>query len=153
MLVLSAKREARSEPLTLPSVLDEVRLFGWLRMARIVRIDTLSGRHELVWHGPRLGIFDRHWLSVDRDGQVLLFGSSARANKHVTVRFEATPFVLGTAEPRLVRFGHGDLIGEPLVDSHGYQYVTRRGRKHIDVRRIESLAEGAGHGIDLKECL
>lgn len=134
-------------------VLDEYRLFGWLRVARLVRIDTLSGKHELVWQGPRLGIFDRHWLAVDRDGQVLLFGSSQRLRKHVTVRFEADPFVLGSAKPRLMRFDGGDLLGQPLVDAHGYQFVTRRGRKRLDVQRIESLDEALHHAIDLKECM
>lgn len=134
-------------------VLDEVRPFAWLRMARIVRIDTLSGRHEMVWQSPRLGVFDRHWLAVDRDGQVLLFASSGRLKKHVTVRFEATPFVLGTAKPRLVRLGQGDLLGEPLIDAHGYQYITRRGNDRLDVQRIRSLDQPPHHGIHPKECL
>ena len=134
-------------------VLDEYRAFGWLRLARLVRIDTLSGEHELVWQGPRLGLFDRHWLGVDRDGQVLLFGSSERFRKHVTVRFEATPFVLGTAQPRLMRFGRGDLLGEPLVDAHGYQFITRRGSKRFDVERIGSLEQVSKLGVDLKKCL
>ena len=134
-------------------VLDDRLVNGWLHMARLVRIDPLSGNHEVVWQGPHLGVFEQHWLGVDRDGNVLLFGSSKLVRKHVTVRFEATPFVLGTAKPDLMRFDQGELIGQPLVDSHGYQFVTRTGGKRFHVQRLDSLGQQAWKWPDLPGCL
>ena len=121
--------------------------------ARLVRIDPSTGESELVWRGPRLGLFDRYWLAADRDGQVLLFSSSGILRKHVTVRFEADPYVLGTAHAVLARFEQGALLGAPLVDHFGYQFVTAKGREGLRSERITSLGQRPGLVVDLSRCL
>jgi hypothetical protein len=45
----------------------------------------------------------------------MLFSSSSALRKHVIVRFEAEPYVLGSARAVLARFGQGALLGAPLV--------------------------------------
>lgn len=133
-------------------VLDEVG-GGLVKKARLARVDPTSGRHEVVWQGPRLRFFDDFYLAVDRDGQVLLFGSSNKINKHFTVRFEANPFELGTARPVLIRFEHGQLAGEPLVDAAGYLYVTERGKKRrLHVTQLAQLTAKPGAFVDLGAC-
>ena len=134
-------------------ILDELRLASWLRIARLVRIDPGSGEHEIVWRGPRLGLFDRQWLGADRDGQVLLFSSSNALRKHVIVRFEAEPYVIGTSHAVLARFGQGALLGAPLVDHAGYQIVTGRSSNRIRSDRIGSLGQRPGLVVDLTKCL
>jgi hypothetical protein len=133
-------------------VLDEQAERGWRRMGRLVRIDPLSGNVEVVWKGPWDTLFDRHWLGVDREGRVLLFGSSGRLHKHAIVRFEATPFVLGTAKGGCIRLGQGELVSQPLVDRRGYQLVTRAAGNRISSVRVDSLERG-GVWPELSECL
>jgi len=90
---------------------------GWV--ARLVRISLWTFEHEVVWEGPRTGYNDTHWLTVDHDGQVLLTSSSQWLTSHITVRFEADPYVLGTAVPTAIYYGNGPLLTAPLVDADG----------------------------------
>jgi len=77
--------------------------------ARLVRVDLFTLDHEVVWEGPRYGNFDKHWLSVDHDGQVLLTGSSEQTGIHVMVRIESDAHELGSTKAVAMQFGQGSL--------------------------------------------
>lgn len=108
-------------------VLDEVGGPGLLKKVRLVRLDTRTGEFEQLGQWPRLGLFNRHWLSVDRDGQVLLAASSDTARKHVIVRLDNREMKV---KPSTVRLGQGALAYRPMVDQEGYSVVVRQTKKN-----------------------
>ncbi|MCS6898592.1 MAG: hypothetical protein RMJ98_18215, partial [Myxococcales bacterium] len=115
-------------------VLDEVQgPPGWKRV-RLVRIHPQSGEFEQLGQWPRIGLFNRHWLGVDRDGQVLLTASSDTAKKYLVIRLDnRAPQV----KPSSVRFGQGVLALRPLVDQDGYSFVLRETKKNRPPTKTE----------------
>jgi len=133
----------------------------WL--ARLARLNHRLLSHEIVWQGPRSWLFDEHWLTVDRDGQVLLTSSSSYNDTSVVVKFRATPFSMGTAEPVLMQTFIGKLLGPPVVDSNGYlflfpsmlmqQIIQGGGQGRISSIRVPELQNHAANGINLADCM
>lgn len=105
-------------------LLDEVRgpLGLGPKRARLVRIDRLTGTVSIVAQWPRLGIFQSYWLSMDRDGQLLLTVTRSNGQgKHGVFRIATSP------SPHLtgVSWGTGELLEAPVVDRAGYTLILR----------------------------
>jgi hypothetical protein len=104
-------------------VLDEVEAAGKTK-ARLYRVEPYTGAILSVGDWPRKGHADRHWLLLDRDGQVLLVASSSTQGKmHAVARFEVKP-----AEPAApLRFSFAvrgrSLALAPFADPAGYGIV------------------------------
>jgi len=125
--------------------------------ARLVRINIRSMAHEIVWQGPRSWVFDSHWLTVDRDGQVLLTGSSSSTHTNVVIKFKSVPFSMGTAEPVLMQILGSTLLGPPVVDSNGYLLLMpsmlMQSLGGISSIRVPELLNDAPNGINLADCM
>jgi hypothetical protein len=130
-------------------VLDE-RAFGPVRIARLARIDPVTGKHETVGAWPRLRLFDRHWLVVDRDGSVLVAASSAKLRKHMIVRVR-----VDAPHPRVggVYVGGFEITGPPVVDEEGYWLIgfSRAGGPRVE--RLTDLKARPGDWGDVGGCL
>jgi hypothetical protein len=108
-------------------ILDEVKGPGGLKRARLVRLDPRTGEFEQIGQWLRLGLFNQHWLVVDKDGQVLLAASSDVARKHLVIRLDnRAPQV----KPTAIRLGQGALAYRPMVDQEGYSFVKRQTKKN-----------------------
>jgi hypothetical protein len=107
-------------------ILDEVKGPGGLKRARLVRLDPRTGEFEQIGQWLRLGLFNQHWLVVDKDGQVLLAASSDVAKKHLVIRLDnRAPQV----KPTAIRLGQGALAYRPMVDQEGYSFIKRQTKK------------------------
>jgi hypothetical protein len=97
-------------------ITDEVKKFG-LRFGRLLRINPNTGKTTLLGWWPRLRTFDRHFLSVGPEGELVLSASSSKGKgHHVTVVFEEKNGQL-TARWGLV--GAGSLDGAPTLTNEG----------------------------------
>jgi hypothetical protein len=134
-------------------VLDEQQTPNGIGFTRLVRINYRSLEHEVVWEGRRFGYYDTNWLSVDRDGQVLLTSSSRAFDTHVTVKFDAIPYSMGKASPMLMHHGAGTLVGPPLVDVEDYVFHISDGQGQIRPTRVERFHNISGTAINLAGCL
>jgi hypothetical protein len=108
-------------------ILDEVKGPGGLKRARLVRLDTKTGEFEQIGQWLRLGLFNQHWLVVDKDGQVLLAASSDVAKKHLVIRLDNRT---SQVKPATIRLGQGALAYRPMVDQEGYSFVKRQMKKN-----------------------
>jgi len=118
-------------------------------MARLVRINLQTLEHEVIAEGMRYPYFNKHWLTVDRDGHVLFVASSQAWDVHVTIRIEADPFQMNTAAPTALQHGVGTLMSAPLVDADGYFYVTQDAQGMMDSLRVPGLDPPSPNGIHL----
>jgi len=121
--------------------------------ARLAPVDLYILDHEVVWQGPRYGNFDKHWLSVDHDGQVLLTGSSELTGMHVMVRFESDAHELGSTKAVAMQFGQGSLPAKPLVDEDGYFFPAQDAQGRFNPVRVQVLDQNHPNGISLESCL
>jgi len=124
-----------------------------MMVSRLVRINLLSLEHQVIWEGPRNWDNFKHWLTVDRDGHVLLTASSWSMDYHNTIRIEAHPYVLGTEVPTAMQYGPGHLMVAPLVDSEGYFFVTRGPDDYLHTLRVPVLDPPSSNGIYLGDCM
>jgi hypothetical protein len=117
-------------------VLDEV-LDGGISTARLYRVEPYDGRVRLVGPWPRLGDYDRHWLVLDRDGQVLVVASSEALKGHAVVRLEATAFQPTAALRASCKLRPKALALAPFADPWGYSFAwaTANGKKLMLQRR------------------
>lgn len=110
---------------------------------RLVRLDPYMGRAAVVAEWEKNDAYDKYFLVVDRDGQVLLVQSDSRAGHYVVAQFEGMLFDRATAPTvKQCVLRKGTLLGEPSADLSGYTFVTtdKRGSVHVD--RVSTLAEG-----------
>jgi len=121
--------------------------------ARLVRIDLCTLDHEVVWEGPRYGNFDKHWLSVNHGGHVLLTGSSELTGMHVMVRFESDAYELGSTKAVAMQFGQGSLPTQPLIDEEGYFFPAQDAAGRFHPVRVQALDQNHPNGISLESCL
>ncbi len=111
-------------------VLDEVGGREGVR-ARLVRYETRGGGRVLgEW--ARGATWDRHWLVVDRDGDVLVGASSAALGRHAVARLREGRFVSMSEDA-------GALAWAPLAIGGGYVTFPVRER---DVRPTPRSADG-----------
>jgi hypothetical protein len=120
---------------------------GGSLLMRLVRIDLTSLEHEVIWDGPSNIYNSRHWLSLDRDGHVLLTAAGQGLSNYGTVRFEADPYVLGTAVPVAEHRAWGDLMTSPLVDDQGYFFVLTSGQGLLEHERVPALDPPSPNGL------
>ncbi len=106
-------------------VLDEAGA-GWGKRARLWRVDAESGEAVAVGDWPRLGLFDRHWLTLDSDGSVLLTASSEALRVHVMFRLDVD--ARGRLVTTVVRVEKGWLTAAPSVDMNGYALLVQSKR-------------------------
>ncbi len=131
-------------------ILDELSS-GGRKQARLMRVVPGTGAVEVLGRWPRLGVFDKLWLVVDRNGTVLLAASSDKVNKHVIIHIqnEASP-------PRVDRTyaANRALALPPLVDGLGYAFATIVSKHKMPVTvRKATLDGGIGHWGDIGTCL
>ena len=80
------------------------------------------GEAHVVGTWPRLKLFEKHWLMLDRDGSVLLFASSTHTRAHWVFKLDPEQ---GTLEG--MRRTKGMLAVRPSVDMGGYSFLVQRG--------------------------
>ena len=116
---------------------------------RLVRINPYFGDHEIVWEGQRSSSFDRHWLTIDNDGQVLLTSSSQSIGSHVTVKFDSHRYAKYSARPIATYNGKGYLATPLVVDENGYFFAAQDPEGRFRPIRVQSLNQNHPNGIDL----
>ena len=131
-------------------VLDEVRK-GYLRVRRLVRLDPQSGLVDVVGEWPTFGLFDQHWLLVDRDGAAVLAASSRMLNKHMLVRLKVNA---GGVHVDGLHIGQWDLVGAPAIDMAGIWLVRRPSKKQgARVLRLDTIERVPTGWTEVGACL
>jgi hypothetical protein len=94
-------------------------------VARLARIHPFTGHAEIVEEWTWTGDFDKHYLRLALDGQVVLFASSTARDMHAAALFDVTPMKVG-APVTIRRFqeGAGPLLYRPNVDPRGVTFLT-----------------------------
>ncbi len=131
-------------------ILDEVAGAHGLRHARLARLKPGTGHFEILGTWLRIGLFDKLWLVVDRDGTVLLVASSNKIQKHVVVHID------NAAQPHVdnIYVGQHPLALPLLVDWEGYAFARQVNPRKMPVTlRGKSLGTGHGHWGDVGSCL
>ena len=102
-------------------ILDEMNVGHHLALGRLSRVDAATGEAHIVGTWPRLELFDKHWLMLDRDGSVLLFASSTHTRAHWVFKLDPEQ---GTLEG--MRRAKGMLAVRPSVDMGGYSFLVQK---------------------------
>jgi hypothetical protein len=112
-------------------VIDEVRL-GFLRKGRFLRVEPVRGSVEVLASWPRLGVFDRVWLTLDPHGSLLLAASSRLLHTHQLYRLDIEP-----SGPRLAGFmlGQGELMAPVVADEYGLVFYRKGKKGALDPQR------------------
>ncbi|MCC6216429.1 MAG: hypothetical protein IT376_16325 [Polyangiaceae bacterium] len=119
-------------------VLDERRGEWGVARAHLTRVDAATGARSALGSWVRAGLFPELHLVADRDGSLLLAGSSAARDRHVLIRVDP-------ARRRVTRIvpGAHALAAAPVVDEAGYLVVTQRRDGRIVYRHPRELGPGA----------
>jgi hypothetical protein len=97
-------------------VTDEIKKVG-LRLGRLLRIDPNTGTTVVLGWWPRSQTFDRQFLSVGPEGELVIGASSSKGKgHHVVVVFEETN---GQLKIRWGLAGAGSLDGAPTLTQEG----------------------------------
>jgi hypothetical protein len=97
-------------------VTDEIKKFG-LRLGRLLRIDPNTGTAVVLGWWPRSQTFDRQFLSVGPERELVIGASSSKGKgHHVVVVFEETN---GQLKIRWGLAGAGSLDGAPTLTQEG----------------------------------
>lgn len=122
---------------------------GWARRMRLVLADPETQLVETLAEWPYLGLFNKQYLGMDQDGELILASSSRLLRTHAIARI-----VVAAGEPALAgfRLGQGELGGAPLVDVGGYTLVTTDRQGRLVPSRHERLFATAGSWHDLGRC-
>lgn len=102
-------------------VIDELGE-GLLRRRRFLRIERVGGSVEVLAAWPNFGIFNRLWLTLDANGDLLLAASSRllRAHKLYRLSIKASgPTLAG------VMLGSNELMAPVLADEHGLVFYRK----------------------------
>ncbi len=116
-------------------VLDSTSSGVGFPTARLARLDAQGGDVEVIATWPQLGIFDRWFLSVDRDGSVLMSGSNLVANALVRYPVNAEPVL-----PSVLVAQAGALLMAPVVDQYSYGFYVWNVLGQLQVLRRSLLA-------------
>ncbi len=124
---------------------------GSHRRERIVRVRPGTGEADVFGTWPRGGLFDQHWLVVDRDGSMLVVASSQQPNKHVVARI-----AIGDRDDLDVEgvwVAKGTLATAPSVDPDGYSFPISTGPTTLPrVVRLSTLERKHGPWSDVGQC-
>lgn len=103
-------------------------------------------------HGvrPRLGVYDKHWLVLDEQGNVVLAASSSRWKTHSLVRIQ-----LGGPIPLVDRvyLRHGALAMSPWADEEGFVIPIARRDNTPTLVRVRNLGIQKSGWHNLRGCL
>lgn len=115
------------------------RLLGVGGMASVFAAPEVVG----LW--PRTGLFDQHFLKIDRDGAVLLFSSSTLLRGHLIAKLNPK-----RGDVRLAGLGvrSRSLVQAPVVDEKGY-WLLEAG---VAPTRLASLGLVGAPWADLGRC-
>lgn len=118
-------------------VLDEIAAQGQ-RVARLLRFDALTGGGTVLGAWPRSDLFDKLWLTLDREGSVLLIASSEALMEHTVARIR-----VDRSEPSVKRvLTHpGRLAWPVVVDRDDYVFFVEDEEGTIQTHRLESLPD------------
>jgi hypothetical protein len=101
-------------------VLDQIERVDHSMETRLLRIERETGAFEVVAKTHSSGEFDKRGLVVDPRGNVLLYASSTRGDRHrfaqVTVKGSSFGVAVTDRERRA-------LITAPIVDLNGYRFL------------------------------
>jgi hypothetical protein len=100
---------------------------------RLARLDPFGGSAQIVGSWPLMHSSAYCFLSVVRDGGVLL--NISRDGRNATVRFTAGP----DAKPTLILRQAGALAIGPVIDSHSYAFVGWKSANHLRITRRSAL--------------
>ena len=89
---------------------------------RLLRIDPHAGGVQVVASWPYLGLFDRQWLVVDREGDVMVVASSRTLRTHLVLTVGERD---EQVRARRVQLGFGELAEAPAVDPLGVTWFVR----------------------------
>jgi hypothetical protein len=104
------------EPSRALYVTDEIKQVG-LRLGRLLRIDPNTGATVVLGWWPRSQTFDRQFLSVGSEGELVISASSSKGKgHHVVVVFEENN---GQLKIRWGLAGAGSLDGAPALTEEG----------------------------------
>lgn len=129
-------------------ILDELRVGPLkLRYARLSRLDVFSGQVSEVARWLRLGLFPNVSLTADKDGSLLVAGTSPLLNKSLIVRLDPeTKYV--TAVVSLTEA----LAVPPVVDSAGYLLLTKKRNGKLSLSHPAVLSGRVGTLADVGRC-
>jgi hypothetical protein len=105
-----------------------------VRLARVGRIDGDVQDVQVVGEWPRSAAPTSWYMSVDRDGSILL--TATRARQYATVLF---PPVGALTRPTRVFRRAGVLLRAPIVDDHSYAFVVQKDDGQLRIVRRASL--------------
>jgi hypothetical protein len=131
-------------------VLDEYKKPNGLKMGRLVSVDASTGQVEVHGTWPRLGLFQQHWLRLDKEGNIILSASSNLLQMHAILQLRLE------REERLVRgwkLGMGALMMPVVPDDAGYWVVTKKNNQSLKAQRYESLPLVSTSGLEIGQCL
>ena len=115
-------------------MLDEIA-YGKLTFMRLSRA-PLRGSLEVLAVFPKLGFFDRSWLTLDRDGAVLATLARSANPGWVTARLEVEgPSLRVTG---LLRIPGTQLLAPPITSAKTYSFVVKRGNAIALERRSDA---------------
>ncbi|MCB1037306.1 MAG: trypsin-like serine protease [Acidobacteria bacterium] len=119
-------------------------------LARLTRLHPFTGFSQLVAEWPYSGRYDRQWLRLALDGNVLLFSSSTGGDTHGIALFHSEG--MNTAAPVMVTALHFDdksLVYEPTVDRRGLSLAVPGEREGIRLLRHDTVPGRAAALEDL----
>ena len=100
---------------------------------------------------PRFGLFDKQWLVLDDEGNVVVAASSRMLRKHTLVRIRLDG---PSRHVDRVYLGRGVLAMSPWVDASGYALpISQKAGKLPKVVRLETLSGRNGTWGDMGGCL
>ncbi len=115
-------------------MLDDVA-YGKSTFVRLSRA-SLRGSLEVLALFPKLGFFDRSWLTLDRDGAVLATLARSANPGWVTARLEVDgPSLRVTG---LLRIPGTQLLAPPITSAKSYSFVVKRGNAIALERRSDA---------------
>lgn len=123
--VLAATYDFHSDELV---VLDETPA----GLARLWALKLRSYDSRILGTWPRHQAWNRHWLVVDRDGDILLASSNVTAKRHAISRLD-----IGNTEMQVdgITEGNRAFVLPPLVDARGYTLLLRQSQGNGKVNR------------------
>jgi hypothetical protein len=107
-------------------------------VARLLRFDALTGGGKVLATWPRSRLFDKLWLTLDRDGSLLVIASSEALMQHAVARIRVE-----RGEPSVARvLTHpGQLAWPIVVDRDDYVFFMETMEGTIQVHRLETLPD------------
>jgi hypothetical protein len=121
-------------------ILDRFEDQDGVSQTRLSRLDSLGGVASQVMVRQRSRVFDRRYLTVDRDRSVLLTAGNKHGYKTLRYMVDSP----AQTRPKLLVKRHGALAIAPIVDDFYYTFVRWTPRGELRLNRRQSLGRGRG---------